>query len=121
MDWRALEAMTDRIILDANLETIRFVPRDNDGRPDPSRHAEDISAVLYGSDPDEMVTLGGGFFASIAAAQWALAYNRLDYPHLTLKKYDGFRAVDRPGQPWFTFKRSNAQSASIAVIQLSIG
>lgn len=121
MDWRAIEALTDRIVLDANLETIRFVPRDSDGHPDPTREAEDISAVLFGSDPDEIVRLGGGFHAAIAASQWAIAYNRLDYPHLSFKKHDGFRALDRPGQPWFTYKSANAQSSSIAVIQLSIG
>jgi len=121
MDWRAIEAMTDRVVLDANLESIRFVPRDSDGRPDPERDEEIISAVLFGSDPDEVVPLGGGFFASVVAQQWALAYNRLDYPHLTFKKYDRFRAVDRPGQPWFTFKNANAQSASIAVIRLLVG
>lgn len=122
MDWRALEAMTDRIVLDANLETIRFVPRDNDAQVDPTRAAEDISAVLFGSDPDEIVKLGGGFRSpALAVSQWALAYNRLDYPHLSFRKHDGFCALDRPGQPWFTYKSANTQSSSIAVIQLSIG
>lgn len=120
MDWRAIEAMTDRIVLDANDEMIRHVPFDNDGAPDPSRPTREFKAVLYAPDPDEIISFGRGFYSSLVSSQWAIAFNLVDVPGISFRKYDTFRALERDGQPWFRYVRvTTAASSSIAMVYLS--
>lgn len=121
MDWRALEAMTDRIVLDVNLEDVRHFPKTAQGTADASRPIQNLKAVLYAPDPDEIVSLGQGFVSSFVSNQWALAVNRVDYPDLLFAKRDSFRALDRPGQPWFDFVRATVHSSSIIIVHLAPG
>lgn len=120
MDWRAIEAMTDRVVLDANGEMIRHVPFDNDGGPDPSRSTREYKAVLYAPDPDEIISFGRGFYSSLVSSQWAIAINWADVPDISFGKYDTFRALDRNGQPWFRYARvTTAASSSLIIVYLS--
>lgn len=121
MDWRGLEAMTDRIVLDANVETVRHFPKNAQAQADPTRSVRDILAVLYAPDPDEIISFGRGFASSIVSSQWALAINRADYPDISFAKYDGFRAIERPGQPWFAFSRVTSHSPSVIIVYVTPG
>lgn len=120
MDWRAIEAMTDRVVLDANGEMIRHVPFDDDGELDPSRPTREYKAILYSPDPDEIISFGRGFYSNLVSSQWAIAINWADVPDISFGKYDTFRALDRYGQPWFRYARvTTAASSSLIMVYLS--
>ena len=121
MDWRALEVMTDRIVLDGNAEMIRHSPFTRDGGPDPSRPIREFKAVLYSPDPDQLVELGQGFRSTMIASQWAIAFHRADVVELGVRfdKEDRFRALERDGQPWFRYVRMVTHSPSIVMVYLS--
>lgn len=122
MDWRAIEAMTDRVVLDGNDEMIRHSPFTRDGDLDPSRPIQEFKAVLYSPDPDQIVELGQGFRATMIASQWAIAFHRADVIDglgVRFDKEDRFRALDRDGQPWFRYVRAASHSPSIVIVYLT--
>lgn len=119
MDWKALEAMTDGIVLGRNAETVWHHPKTKEATSDPSRPIQPISGVLHAPDPAELVSFGKGFHATLVSSKWALAFIRADYPDIKFGRYDLFRATEREGQPWFEFKEVLSYSPSMIVVILA--
>lgn len=117
MDWKAIEAMTDKIVLGAFGETVLHRPLKN-GSSDPSRPQQSIRGVLHAPNADGTVSLGNGIITTIATTETALAINRADYPSIDIRQGDEFQATDMPGQPYYEVKRISSRFSSIVVVHL---
>lgn len=117
MDWKALEAMGDRIVIGAYAEAVVHRPLKN-GSSDPSRPQQSIKGVLHAPNADGTVSLGNGMITTIATTETALVINRADYPTIDIRQNDEFRATDMPGQPFYEVKRISDRFSSIIVVHL---
>lgn len=118
MDWKGLEAMTDKIVLDAFAEAVLHRPLKN-GSSDPSRPQQSIRGVLHAPNADGTVSLGNGLITTIATTETALVINRADYPDIDIRQNDEFRATDVPGQPYYEVSKISGRFSSILVVHLS--
>lgn len=118
MDWKALEAMTDKIVVGAFGETLLHRPQKN-GSSDSSRPQQSIRGVLHAPNADGTVSLGNGLITTIATTETALVINRADYPAIDIRQGDEFRATDMPGKPFYEVKRISDRFSSIIVLHLA--
>ena len=118
-NWKALEALNDRMVLGAYDELVRHSPMKN-AVADPSRPLADIRAVLHQPTPAGTVNLGGNFITTVSAAEGALVINRADYPDRVFRSGDKIRGLEMPGQPWWEVKTVNDRFSGILVLVLNM-
>lgn len=116
-DWRELQAMTDRIVLDAYAETMRHSPMKS-GQTDPGRPQQLIKGVFHSPNAAGTVSFAKGMAISFATQDQSLAINREDFPNLNIQIGDAFRAMDRAGQPLFHVSAVSTRHSSIIVVSL---
>lgn len=120
MDWAALEALTDKIVLPFFSENVRHSPMTTAGVSDPSRPQQIIRGVLHSPNADGTVSLGNGMITTIATTETALVIRRADYPTIDIRTTDKFRALDLPGTPLYDVSRISNRFPSIMVIHLNL-
>lgn len=98
MDWRALEAMTDDIVLGSNDEQVRisfFLPN---GTADPARPQWTGRALLH-TGGDDSFQAGVGYRTRLSGGQAELVLGRSTYTGPIIRAKDRVRALDRAGTP----------------------
>ncbi|WP_412048644.1 hypothetical protein ACK6D9_11650 [Hoeflea sp. Naph1] len=122
MDWRAIEAATDAIVLRAFSESVRLSFMKN-GVTDPHRPLQDIMAVIHNPAPEGTISLGAGVITRVSAGNAALVIERAAYPDLfipnTPTEKTRVRANDRDGTPWWEVKSVSDRFSSILVAELN--
>lgn len=119
INWREIEAMTDRIVIGTYSETVRHVPIvASSGQADATRPARDIKAVVHSPNAAGTVSFGKGMAMSFASQETALVFLREQYPDLVIRPRDRFRLMDRPGVQWIEVSRVSDRYASILVAHL---
>ena len=119
MNWKALEAATDKAVLSTFGELVRHAPMNPSGKPDTTRSTRDIRGVLHTPTPAGTINLANGIVTTISASESALAINRADYPDLVLKQRDRIRGLELPGQPWWEVKTVNDRFSGVIVVALN--
>lgn len=117
-NWKALEAVNDRMVLGAYDELVRHSPMKS-GVADPARPAAEIRGVLHTPAAAGTISLGNGMMTTLSASEGALVINRADYPDRVFAKLDKIRGLETPGQPWWEIKTVNDRFSSIIVLVLN--
>lgn len=119
MDWRALEAATDAVVVRAFSEPVRLSFLKN-GTPDPARPARDIQAVVHHPNAEGSISIGNGIITTLSAAGSALVIERAAYPGIVLKAGDRVRASNVAGVlVWYEVKSVSDRFSSILVANLN--
>lgn len=119
MDWRALESGVDGIIGASFGEGVRLSFMAN-GRPDPSRLAIDVKAILHvEGDVSRTADGSGGYATRVAAGMGELVIDRSKYIGPPLRQGDKVRASDRAGAPWFEVATVHDRFSNIIVYALT--
>lgn len=119
MDWRALEAAGDAIVVRAFSEPVRLSFLKN-GTIDPDRPAQNIEAVVHHPNAEGSVSLGGGMITMLSASGAALVIERAAYPGIILEAKDRVRASNATGVlVWYEVKSVSDRFSSILVAELN--
>ena len=118
MDWRALEAATDAVVLRAFGEEVRHLPQKN-GTADPGRPVANIRGVLHTPTPEGTINLGNGLVTTMTAAEAAFVVERASYPTINFQKGDVIRGNDLPGTPLWEVKNVNGRFSSVIIVALN--
>jgi hypothetical protein len=119
MDWRALEAATDAIVVRAFAEPVRLSFMKN-GSPDPARPLQNIDAVVHHPNADGAVSIGNGMITTLSTSGAALVIERAEYPDIVLKTGDRVRASSATGSyAWYEVANVSDRFSSILVAELN--
>lgn len=119
MDWRALEAATDAIVVRAFAEPVRHSPMKN-GTSDPTRPQQTIQAVVHHPNAEGSISLGNGMITTLSASGAALVIERAAYPDILIKTKDKVRASTVAGTfAWYEVKSVSDRFSSILVAELN--
>lgn len=124
IDWRDLEALTDKTVLgmySERLELIPFAKESPNGaiKPDCDRSCLTLNAVLYWPDEKVAVTVGAGIRTKVEVETARVAISRHEYPELAIRRGDCLRALDRQGQPTLKVGKVTADNRRIIVLDVS--
>lgn len=117
-NWKALEALNDRMVLGANDEEVRHLPQKN-GTADPSRPVQNIRGVLHTPNPAGTINIGNGLTTTLTAAEAALVVDRTAYSTIIFRTGDVIRGNELPGTPLWEIKTVNDRYSSIIVLALN--
>ena len=119
MDWRALEAATDAVVVRAFSEPVRLSFLKN-GVADPARPLQDIQAVLHHPNAEGAISIGNGMITMVSASGAALVIERAAYPTVVLKTGDKVRASNATGLTvWYEVASVSDRFSSILVAELN--
>lgn len=119
MNWKDLEAATDKAVFATFGETVRHSPLSSSGAPDTTRSIRDFRAVLHTPTPAGTINLANGIVTTISASESALVLNRADYPDIAFKVKDKIRGLELPGQPWWEIKTVNDRFSGVIILSLN--
>jgi len=117
-NWKALEALNDRMVLGVNDEEVRHLPQKS-GTADPGRPVQNIRGVLHTPNPAGTINIGNGLTTTLSAAEAALVVNRVDYPAIVFRTGDVIRGNELLGTPLWEIKTVNDRYSSIIVLALN--